>query len=126
MRDQPGRFGFVGANGGIMSKYSVGVYSTEPVQWRSSRSAELTAQVAELPTVPVTKQPAGTGVIETYSVRYDWPVRTGIIVGRLDDGSRFMATTEDRDLVALMSGGDPLGAKIVVTATDNGNRAVLR
>lgn len=126
MRDQPGRFGFVGANGGIMSKYSVGVYSTEPVEWRSSRSAELTAQVAELPTVPVTKQPAGTGVIETYSVRYDWPVRTGIIVGRLDDGSRFMATTEDRDLVALMSDGDPLGAKIVVTATDNGNRAVLR
>ncbi len=109
-----------------MSKYSVGVYSTEPVAWRSSRSTELTAQVAELPTVPVTKQPAGTGVIETYSVRYDWPVRTGIIVGRLDDGSRFMATTEDRDLVALMSDGDPLGAKIVVTATDSGNRAVLR
>lgn len=127
MRDKPGRFGFVGANGGIMSKYSVGLYSTEPVQWRSSRSAELTAQVAELPTVPVTKQPTGAGVIETYSVRYDWPVRTGIIVGRLDaDGSRFMATTEDRDLVALMSDDDPLGANIVVTATDNGNRAALR
>ena len=127
MRDQPGRFGFVGANGGIMSKYSVGIYSTEPVAWRSSRSAELTAQVAELPTVPVVKQPAGTGVVETYSVRYDWPVRTGIIVGRLEaDGSRFMATTEDRDLVSLMSEGDPLGAKIVVKATDNGNRAILR
>ncbi len=127
MRDQPGRFGFVGANGGIMSKYSVGIYSTEPVAWRSSRSAELTAQVAELPTVPVVKQPAGTGVVETYSVRYDWPVRTGIIVGRLEaDGSRFMATTEDRDLVSLMSEGDPLGAKIVVQATDNGNRAILR
>lgn len=106
MRDKPGRFGFVGANGGIMSKYSVGVYSTEPVQWRSSRSAELTAQVAELPTVPVTKQPAGAGVVETYSVRYDWPVRTGVIVGRLEaDGSRFMATTEDCDLVTLMSEG---------------------
>jgi acetyl-CoA C-acetyltransferase len=126
MRDKPGEFGFVGANGGIMSKYSVGIYSAEPAEWRTSRSAELTAQVAELPTVPVTKAPEGVGTIETYSVRYDWPVRTGIIVGRLDaDGSRFMATSEDSDLVTLMSDGDPLGAKVAVTHTDNGNRAVL-
>ncbi len=91
MRDAPGRFGFVGANGGIMSKYSVGIYSTEPVEWRTSRSAELNRQVAGLPTVPVTKVADGAGTIETYSVRYDWPVRTGIIVGRRnDDGSRFM------------------------------------
>ena len=127
MRNAPGDFGFVGANGGIMSKYSVGIYSTEPVEWRSSRSAELTERVAALPTVPVTKQPEGSGVVETYSVRYDWPVRTGIIVGRLDaDGSRFMATTTDDELVALMADADPLGAKVVVTSTDNGNRAVLR
>ncbi|WP_137148358.1 acetyl-CoA acetyltransferase [Mycolicibacterium sp. CR10] len=127
MRDNPGRFGFVGANGGIMSKYSVGIYSTEPVGWRTSRSAELTEQVAALPTVPVTKSVDGAGTVETYSVRYDWPVRTGIIVGRLDaDGSRFMATSEDEGLVSLMSDGDPLGAAITVTSTDNGNRAVLR
>jgi acetyl-CoA C-acetyltransferase len=127
MRDNPGRFGFVGANGGIMSKYSVGIYSAEPAPWRTSRSAELTAQIAQLPKVSVTKTADGSGTIETYSVRYDWPVRTGIIVGRLDaDGSRFMATSEDADLVSLMSDGDPLGAKVAVTSTENGNRAVLR
>lgn len=126
MRDQPGRFGFVGANGGIMSKYSVGIYSTEPVPWHTSRSAELTAKVAGLPRVVVNKSPVGAGTIETYSVRHDWPVRTGIIVGRLDaDDSRFMATTEDAELVMLMSEGDPLGAKVFVRRTDNGNRAVL-
>ena len=60
-------------------------------------------------------------------MRYDWPVRTGIIVGRLDaDGCRFMATSDDPDLVALMTDGDPLGAAITVTSTENGNRAVLR
>ena len=59
-------------------------------------------------------------------MRYDWPVRTGIIVGRLDaDGSRFMATTEDEDLVGLMSDGDPLGTHVVVTSTEHGNRARL-
>lgn len=126
MRDKPGQFGFVGANGGIMSKYSVGIYSTEPVAWRTSRSEALNAEVAALPTVPVTKTVDGTGTIETYSVRHDWPVRTGIIVGRLDtDGSRFMATTENEELVALMSDGDPLGAAISVRTTENGNRAEL-
>jgi len=125
MRDKPGRFGFVGANGGIMSKYSVGIYSTSPVDWRVSRSAELNTEVAALPTVPVVKEFDGAGAIETYSVRYDWPVRTGIIVGRAEDGSRFMATTEDAELVALMSDGDPLGARISVRSTENGNRATL-
>jgi acetyl-CoA C-acetyltransferase len=124
MRDRPGQFGFVGANGGILSKYSVGIYSTEPVEWRTDRSAELKEQIAALPKIEVTKEPDGAATIETYSVRYDWPNRTGIIVGRLDsDGSRFMATTDDEDLVALMSDGDPLGANISVWSTENGNRA---
>jgi acetyl-CoA C-acetyltransferase len=127
MRDRPGQFGFVGANGGILSKYSVGIYSTEPVEWRTDRSAELKEQITALPKIEVTKEPDGAATIETYSVRYDWPIRTGIIVGRLDsDGSRFMATTDDEDLVALMSDGDPLGANISVWSTENGNRASLR
>ncbi|MBI3217433.1 MAG: acetyl-CoA acetyltransferase [Mycobacterium sp.] len=127
MRDKPGTFGLVGANGGVMSKYSVGVYSTTPVGWTADRSAELQKDIAALPKVPVTRNAVGAGTIETYSVRYDWPVTTGIIIGRLDaDGSRFMAITEDEDLVALMTGGDPLGAGISVTAGEDGiNRAVL-
>lgn len=127
MRDAPGRFGFVGANGGIMSKYSVGIYSSTPADWRADRSAELNAEIATLPTVEVVKRPEGIGVIETYSIRYDWPIRTGIIIGRLDggNGARFMATTDDDELVTLMSQGDPLGAKISVWNTEHGNRAEL-
>jgi hypothetical protein len=126
MRDKPGKFGFVGANGGTMSKYSVGIYSTLPVDWRSDRSAALNNEVAALPTVSVTEVADGPATIETYSVRYDWPVRPGVIIGRLDaDGSRFMALTEDDDLVGLMSDGDPLGAHIVVTSAEHGNRTRL-
>ncbi len=84
MRDKPGQFGLVGANGGTMSKYSVGIYSTLPVDWRSDRSAALNDEVASLPTVSVTEKAVGPATIETYSVRYDWPVRTGVIIGRLD------------------------------------------
>ena len=87
MRDRPRQFGLVGANGGIMSKCSVGIYSTTPVDWRPDRSAELQEQIGALPKVEVTKVPDGAGTIETYSVRYDWPIRTGIIVGHVhDDG----------------------------------------
>jgi acetyl-CoA C-acetyltransferase len=127
LRSKPGSFGLVGANGGIMSKYSVGIYSTEPTNWSPDRSKALQRDIAALPKVPVTRNAEGTAVIETYSVRYDWPVTTGVVIGRLDaDGSRFMALTEADDLVALMCDGDPLGASITVKSDGDGvNRAAL-
>ncbi|MGV0852070.1 acetyl-CoA acetyltransferase [Mycolicibacterium phlei] len=126
LRDRPGQFGFVGANGGTMSKYSVGIYSTTPVDWRTDRSADLDTEIANLPTVAVTEHPEGTGTIETYSVRYDWPTRTGVIIGRLDaDNSRFMAITTDDELLALMTEGDPLGAAIAVRPDGKINHATL-
>jgi acetyl-CoA C-acetyltransferase len=127
MRAKPGSFGLVGANGGVMSKYSVGVYSTEPREWVAANGKALQADIAALAKVPVSRNADGPGTIETYSVRYDWPIRTGVIIGRLDaDGSRFMALSEDEDLVALMCDGDPLGARIAVKSTEEGvNRATL-
>ena len=41
VRARPGGFGLVGANGGIMSKYSVGVYSVTPAPWGPDNSKEL-------------------------------------------------------------------------------------
>ncbi len=121
MRDKPGAFGLVGANGGVMSKYSVGVYSTAPADWVPDRSKALQEDIAALPKVAVTRHANGTGVVQTYSVRYDWPVPTAVVIGRLDaDGSRFLAVSDDEDVVALMSVGDPLGARIAVKATDDG------
>lgn len=125
IRSAPGTFGLVAANGGIMSKYSVGVYSTAPADWASDNSAELRAQVAAKSAPPVSVRPDGLGTIETYTVRYDWPVRTGIVVGRLDaDRSRFLALVEDPGLLELLSDGEPLGARIRVQPSDKGNRAV--
>jgi acetyl-CoA C-acetyltransferase len=121
MRRKPGAFGLVGANGGVMSKYSVGVYSTAPADWAADRSTALQHDLAALPTVGITRDADGFGTVETYSVRYDWPVTTGIVIGRLEGvGRRFMAVSDDEDLVALMSEGDPLGARIAVKSTDDG------
>jgi acetyl-CoA C-acetyltransferase len=126
MRSAAGQFGLVGANGGIMSKYSVGVYSTIPVEWKPDRSAELQAQIDRSPTQPVTERADGPGRIETYTARRDDGRLTGIIVGRLEaDGSRFLATTEDDDLIALLTDGDPLGRSVSVRSFDYGNRCTF-
>jgi len=126
MRSMPGAFGLVAANGGIMSKYSVGVYSTEAALWNADNSAQLCASVAARPAVPIAERPDGTGTVETYTVRYDWPVRTGILIGRLDsDNSRFMALTEDPGLIELLTDGEPLGAHIRVRPQKKSNVAVL-
>ncbi|WP_156686499.1 acetyl-CoA acetyltransferase [Mycobacterium sp. Marseille-P9652] len=125
MRSAPGSFGLVGANGGILSKYSVGIYSTTPGQWEPDRSPALQAQVAGWPTQPVTESADGRGVVETYTVRRDDGRPTGIIIGRLDDGSRFLSTTEDDDLIALLIDGDPLGRAVRVRSFDYGNRCTL-
>lgn len=126
MRSTPGAFGLVTANGGIMNKYSVGIYSADAAEWVADNSAELRSEVAARPSTPVTEHADGPAIIETYTVRYDWPVRTGIIVGRLEsDASRFLALTDDPDLVGLLSDGDPLGARITLSRNGESNRAVL-
>ena len=125
MRSTPGQFGLVGANGGILSKYSVGVYSTTPAEWKPDRSAQLQAQVTGWATQAVTENADGSGVVETYTVRRDDGRPTGIIIGRLDDdssGSRFLSTTEDDELIALLTDGDPLGKPVRVRSFDYGNR----
>ena len=127
MRSAPGQFGLVGANGGILSKYSVGVYSTTPTEWKPDRGAQLQAQVDSWPTQSVTENADGDATIETYTVRRDSGRPTGIVIGRLaaDDG-RFLSTTEDDELIALLTDGDPLGRQVRVRSFDYGNRCFSR
>jgi acetyl-CoA C-acetyltransferase len=125
MRSAPGQFGLVGANGGIMSKYSVGVYSTTAAEWTPDRSAQSQAHIDSAPTVPVTETPDGTATVETYTVRRDNGRPTGIIIGRLEDGTRFLSTSEDDELIEVLTDGDPLGQPVRVRSFDYGNRCVL-
>jgi acetyl-CoA C-acetyltransferase len=126
IRRAPGEFGLVGANGGILSKYSVGVYSTTPVEWKPDRSAALQVRVNNWPIQSVTENADGPGTVETYTVRRDGGRTTGIVIGRLAaDDSRFLATTEDDELIALLIDGEPLGRKVRVRSFDYGNRCTL-
>ncbi|MCX5045649.1 acetyl-CoA acetyltransferase [Aldersonia sp. NBC_00410] len=128
LREMPGSFGFVGANGGMLSKYSAGVYSTTPAPWRPDRSTELQAELDGAPTVATTEQPDGEGTIETYTIRHDRDKLTAIVVGRLPDGSRFLAKNDDGDteLIELLATDVPFGHKVFVRPGEWGNTVTLR
>ncbi|MGW2825927.1 acetyl-CoA acetyltransferase [Streptomyces sp. NPDC001443] len=125
-RTKPGTFGFVGANGGMLSKYSVGVYSTTPTPWQDDNSAVLQARINSWPAPAQTHKADGWATIETYTVKHDRAGRrTGIVVGRLEgDGSRFLATTTKGDdgILALLSGEQPIGRRVFAQWTPRGNR----
>ena len=125
LRAAPGSYGLVGANGGILSKYSAGVYSTTPTGWPASRSADLQAEIDNWPTVEQAYQADGWGTVETYTVTHRGEERTGIVIGRLDaDGRRFIAIIEagDQETLELLTESDPLGAPVYVRSFGTGNR----
>ena len=125
-RQSPGSWGFVGANGGVMSKYSVGVYSTRPAPWTPDRSAELQAEIDGWAAPGEARQADGPATIESYTVKHSRDGgRTGIVIGRLDaDGCRFVARGDDGDveLLDLLASGEPIGAPIYVRSFGFGNR----
>jgi acetyl-CoA C-acetyltransferase len=125
-RAGPGSYGFVGANGGIMSKYSVGVYSTAATGWRPDGSGALQAEIDGWAAPAQVRHANGWATVETYTVRYGrGGARTGIVIGRLaDGGQRFAACTDDRDadLMDLLASGEPVGERVYVRSFGSGNR----
>jgi acetyl-CoA C-acetyltransferase len=129
LRASSGVFGMVGANGGHMSKYAVGIYSTRPAAFARCDSTALQAQVDSLPAPIVAIEADGPARIESYTVVYgkEGPAHA-IVVGRLDGtGERFLANThdEDRQTLEAMVEEDALGAGIHVRSFEYGNRFVF-
>lgn len=93
VRASPGAFAFVGANGGFLSKYAVGIYAATPSPWTPMPSDSLQET---LDAVPAVRQSTGgsevEGVIESFTVAYVKGRASAVIgVGRLGDGARFIA-----------------------------------
>jgi len=112
LRERPGAFGFVAANGGYLSKYSVGVYSTAPADWRGFDSAALQAEIDAWPAPPAAPDDATEGTVETFTVDYGRDPPAGVLVCRTRAGERFAAAVEDPALVRQMIDGDPIGAEV--------------
>jgi acetyl-CoA C-acetyltransferase len=97
LRTAPADIGLVTGNGMYVSKHSATVLSVLPP--RAARPAS--GLLGDLPSarmrtepLPITRQ-SGRGVLDSYTVEHDRtgaPVK-GVVVGRFDDGSRFVAAT---------------------------------
>jgi acetyl-CoA C-acetyltransferase len=113
VRAHPGRFGLVTANGNYITKHSAGIYGTEPPQrpFRPRDPALDQAQLDQIPHPPFVALAEGTASVETYTVMHSQKgPESAIVIGRLDDGTRFMANTEpDAALLQAMQTEDFLG-----------------
>ena len=111
------------ANGGYLSKHSIGSYSrVAPASWSPS-DFHLSSTKADK--VPLIESPNGRGRIESYSAIYhkSEPSR-GFIIGRmLGSEERFLAISKPRDrkTLAVLFGEHPIGAEVVVSNDDGSN-----
>lgn len=120
VRAGPGSYGFVGANGGIMSKHSTGVYTTIPYAWKPSDSKRIQADLDAVPAPEEAIAADGDGVVETYTVKHLRDgAREAIVLGRLDDGRRFVARANTA--LDLLTTGEPIGERVVVRSAPDGN-----
>tara|TARA_E500000331_G_scaffold271344_1_gene263073 strand:+ start:799 stop:2328 length:1530 start_codon:yes stop_codon:yes gene_type:complete len=114
----------IAANGGYLSKHSIGAYSKTitdewfPSDFRLDRGKNVK--------VSLTESPNGEGVVESYSAIYQKNKQYGgYIIGRLiETDLRFLAVALPSDAKALgvLFSDNPVGSKVSVTHHDGINR----
>jgi acetyl-CoA C-acetyltransferase len=119
LRADPGTYGLLNANGWFITKHSLGIYSTTPVEgeWHREQPADYQQAILDESHAPFTESPNGNGTIETYTVIHGRKgVERGLVIGVLDDGTRFIAETpaDERTLRQMMD-REMIGATGTVT-----------
>ena len=111
LRERPGEFGLVWANGGYATKHAFGVYSTTPP--KAFRHTEPQEKIDALPRRELATQldAAGSATIEAYTVMFsrDGEPEQAIASCLLPDGRRAWGMSSDPDLVDSMCAGEWVG-----------------
>lgn len=127
LRRDRNAFGVIGANGGFLTKHSVGVYSTTPPAspFAPSDDRAVQARLDASPGARWTETGEGEAVIETYTVTHKKgaPHRSHVIATMKSSGLRTLAVTaaEDRETPFLMDREDMLGATVFIRPEERGN-----
>lgn len=126
MREQRGTNGLVTANGMYATKHACGIYSTRPTggAWKREDPKTYQKDLDAIARPKLTEVANGEGKIETYTVVHDrnGPMM-GIIIGRLGDGTRFLANTPAGDQAVMqdLMAKEGLGRPGSVTHADGKN-----
>lgn len=115
-RAAPGSFALVGANGGTMSKYAAGIYSTAPADWSQSRWQSL-AKIA--PKFAVLDSFDGEALTESFTIIPGKVGETGTVVARSGD-SRVCANSTDPAVIAALRQGRVAGRPVRIEAGAEG------
>jgi acetyl-CoA C-acetyltransferase len=128
-RRDPGSLGLAHGNGGWMSKQAVGIYSTE---WAAgdvfADKEKISSAIAAQSSPGQTSTPSGEAEMESYIVQYKRGEPVGaILIGQLQDGTRFYAKLQDADesLLTSLACGKIDGAKLKVESGLPANKAWL-
>lgn len=112
----------VTANGGYLTKHSVGVYARQPgaAPWTPREGGTSPAEGSRR---PLAGDGDGEAVVVAHTVRYSRgePVE-GIVLGELDDGRRCVATSTDPATLAALLGEDCVGRRGRVSPGEEHNR----
>ena len=123
LRADPGSLGLVLANGGFLSKESVGIYSTKrPAGFALINSAQAQASIDDVADVAIADAP-DRGTIEAYSVLHKGREPLFAYAFMRAGNERFLARTKTGDIQAVerFMASDPLGAEFSVNAGEKRN-----
>lgn len=118
-RKQPGSRAMVIANGGFMSKYAAGIYSTTPADWSQQRVKTCDDQPDAVAAVDAYD---GAATIETYTVQFSKKGPRGTVIARTPDGERVAAMPADDAALALLEAGEPFGQTVDIAHGGGLNR----
>lgn len=102
LRANRGTFGLCTGNGWYVTKHSAGIYSTTPTEgpWQRENPKSYQKDIDAEAHPEVEEAPDGPATVETYTVVTDRKgKRFGLVIGRLEDGHRFLAHTPDDDAI---------------------------
>jgi acetyl-CoA C-acetyltransferase len=119
LREQPGEFGLVWANGGYATKHAFGVYSTTPTA--EFRHASPQDEIDALPRreLALPADAAGAATIEAYTVMYSREAapEQAIASCLLADGRRAWATSNEPAIATAMIEGEWVGRTVTLSPT---------
>jgi acetyl-CoA C-acetyltransferase len=115
------------ANGGYLSKHSVGIYSGRPgEQWRPTDCGDIEQRLHAIPPMPLVDPAPDRGIVESYVLNYRKTRPEAYVCALTENRSaRFLARIRDDDAgsLARLAAGDAIGRPLAVSVGNPCNYA---